>query len=537
MTVDIYHQPLAKFYIDNTSSCPPLVSTLVKESQGEDMFEWRFDDGNTNTTDANLTYSWDNTDIDNIQIYKLELWVNTANSCKDSSSLDLSVFPKVTADYTIDKTGGCSPLEDVQFTNTSTSPATQFFWSFGDGATTNMENPVHDFANVGITDRIYNIFFKASSEYNCWDTITKQVTVYIQPDAEFYVDPVLLTFPDNIVALDNKTNSGPFSYLWEFGDINNSTSTDEEPGSFEYEHWGYKVIELGVTSQTNSNCVDNFSDTILIQPPKVNADFTTNINGGCWDGGLEVQFTAEPSAYAEVYDYEWDFGDGGIGEGQYITHVFDKVGTYNVQLKAISTEGAGEDYAYKKINVYANPEVSFEVSPKLAMLDPSTLEARVKFYNTSLCNDTAGCAYTWEFGDGNTALSRDVTHGYTELGKYDITLTAETAHGCRDSLTLYEEVEIIGAGQIAFPNAFTPDGTGPAENETFIPLSEGVIEYELFIYNRWGELIFTTKNLSEGWDGNIKGEPAKPDVYVWKAQGKFTNGRTFELAGDVTLIR
>ena len=66
---------------------------------------------------------------------------------------------------------------------------------------------------------------------------------------------------------------------------------------------------------------------------------------------------------------------------------------------------------------------------------------------------------------------------------------------------------------------------------------EGVIKYELYIYNRWGELIFTTKDLNAGWDGKINDDYAKPDVYVWKASGNFTNGRGFELAGDVTLVR
>ncbi len=540
LTVDIYHQPLANFYIDKTSSCPPLESTLSKLSEGEDMFEWRFGDGNTNTTDANLAYSWDNTDIDNIQYYKLELWVGTNHHCKDSMSFDLSVFPKVVADYSMSANSGCNPVTDVQFTNQSTSPATQFFWSFGDGSTTNLENPTHDFANIGMTDKTYDIFFRASSEYNCWDTITKQIDVYVQPDAEFYIDPTLMIFPDNIVSIDNKTNSGPFDYLWEFGNIDESTSTIEEPSQFEYEHWGEKIIELSVTSQTNPDCFDYYVDTVIILPPKVNANFTTNIAGGCLDEGLEVEFTAAGSAFNETYQYDWEFGDGERGSGQYINHTYTEPGVYYVKLTARSTEytEVEEDFAYKTISVYANPVANFEVSPNFAMLDPSTLEARVKFYNLSVCTDTT-CAYTWEFGDGETANSTDVTHGYRELGIFDVTLTAVASniYECTHSLTKENAVEIIGAGQIAFPNAFTPDGMGPVENETFRPLAEGVIEYELFVYNRWGEMIFTTKDLSQGWNGTIDGEPAKPDVYVWKAQGKYTNGKSFELAGDVTLIR
>ncbi|MBU8893049.1 MAG: PKD domain-containing protein [Bacteroidales bacterium] len=535
MEVDVYHQPLSKFFIDNTSSCPPLLSTLIKQSEGEDMFEWRFDDGNpNNTTDANLTYSWPNTDVDVIQTYNLELWVGTFNNCKDSVSLDLNVFPLVDADFTIDNNEGCSPLEDVNFTNESTSPATQFFWSFGDGSTTNMENPAHDFANIGITDRTYDVFFRASSEYNCWDTITKQVTVYVQPNAEFYVDPVLLTFPDNIVGVDNKTNSGPFDYLWKFGDIDNTESDAEEPGSFEYEHWGEKIIELTAISQTNIDCNDYYADTITIIPPEVNADFTSNINEGCLADGLEVQFTAAGSAYSEDYSYSWEFGDGKTGTGQYINHIYEEAGIYYVKMTASSTEGMGEDYEYKTIQVYSNPTANFEVSPALVMLNID-LEARVEFFNLSECSDTSGCSYVWDFGDGSTGISRDVTHQYTELGIYDIGLTVTSFNNCVDSLFKPGAVEVIGAGQISFPNAFTPNGDGL--NDVFRPVSEGVIKYELLVYTRWGELIFTTKDLSAGWDGKIQGEYAKPEVYVWKAEGKFTNGRAFELAGDITLIK
>ena len=525
--INVYHQPLSKFFIDKTSSCPPLVSNLVKESEGEDMFEWRFGDGTTNTTDASLTYTYPNTLIDVVQSYTLELWVGTVNNCKDSTSLDLSVFPDVITDFTYDEEG-CSPLVS-SFNNTSTSPAQYFFWNFDDGNTSNQEDPIHEFTNTWNADRIYNVYMKASSEYNCWDTITKPVTVYVQPIAEFNVEPIVQKFPENKVFIDNRSNPGPFNYSWDFGDYESSTS--EEPNVHEYEHWGEYDIKLTINSQT-SDCNDDITKSITVLPPDINADFTTNIDGGCLNDGLYVEFTAAASAFSEVYTYAWDFGDGTTGTGSNVSHTYENAGSYYVKMTA-SGEG-GEDFEYKTIRAYSNPKANFEVSPTLAMLNID-LEARVEFYNLSECNDTEGCAYEWDFGDGGTAISRDVTHNYTEIGVYDIALFVTTANGCRDSLTLYEEVEIIGAGKIAFPNAFTPNGDGL--NDDFRPVSEGVIKYELLVYNRWGELIFTTKDLSDGWDGKINSDFAKPDVYVWKAQGNFTNGRAFEIAGDVTLIR
>jgi len=62
------------------------------------------------------------------------------------------------------------------------------------------------------------------------------------------------------------------------------------------------------------------------------------------------------------------------------------------------------------------------------------------------------------------------------------------------------------------------------------------MEYHLLIFNRWGEMVFESFNLSAGWDGLYKGKPAKQDVYMWKVIGKYINGRGFIKTGDVTLL-
>ena len=102
------------------------------------------------------------------------------------------------------------------------------------------------------------------------------------------------------------------------------------------------------------------------------------------------------------------------------------------------------------------------------------------------------------------------------------------------------------SGDIQFPNAFTPGNNGPTDgvydprsfdNDHFFPIYEGVEDYRLEIFNRWGELLFTTENVKVGWDGYYRGKPAKQDVYVWKAYAKFSDGRETTLKGDVTLLR
>lgn len=539
--VTAYHQPLAKINVlSETAGCPApdeLSVTMQSESIGYDSFEWRFGDpaNTTNTVDNIVTFGYPNLTVNDIKIYKPGLYVETVNGCSHiDTSITLSVFPRVNADFTMDIDEGCSPLS-VEFQNASTEPATQFYWVFNDGSTGNKDTLIHTFVNDTYVDKVYNVMLVATSDYNCTDNVTKPITVNAQPKAIFNPSPSVQTFPEARVWMQSGSNNQPWDYLWEFGDIDGTTSTSSNLEYFDYQHWGYKYITLTLNS-TTSNCSATRKDTVLINPPDVNADFDANVYEGCEP--LLVEFTAALSPYypAENYSYEWDFGDGSATvTGETPVHGFEK-GTYSVKLTAYSNEpGGGQDVRYKKIRVYAKPVANFDAIPRESMLNQN-LQARVEFYNLSECNDTSGCAWLWDFGDGNQSIQENVVHNYTEVGEYDVQLTVTTANGCDTTITKNNYIEIIGEGDIEFPNAFTPHNDDGL-NDIFRPVHKGVIEYELLIYNRWGELIYQTEDISEGWDGTVKGEPAKPDVYVWKASGKFTNGRSFEIAGDVTLIR
>ena len=104
----------------------------------------------------------------------------------------------------------------------------------------------------------------------------------------------------------------------------------------------------------------------------------------------------------------------------------------------------------------------------------------------------------------------------------------------------------VASGELTFPNAFTPGSTGPTDgtydprsfdNDVFFPRYSGVEAYRLEVFNRWGELLFVSDDVRKGWDGYYRGQPAKQDVYVWKAFARFSDGRETMLKGDVTLLR
>ena len=104
-------------------------------------------------------------------------------------------------------------------------------------------------------------------------------------------------------------------------------------------------------------------------------------------------------------------------------------------------------------------------------------------------------------------------------------------------------------GSIRVPNAFTPNPTGPGSgqvkrnpgfgelNDVFYALIVGAETYELNIFNKWGELLFVSKDQEIGWDGYYKGELCKQDTYVWKVKATFADGETVVKTGDLLLLR
>jgi gliding motility-associated-like protein len=155
------------------------------------------------------------------------------------------------------------------------------------------------------------------------------------------------------------------------------------------------------------------------------------------------------------------------------------------------------------------------------------------FYNLS----ENGSTYFWTFGDGGFSYEEQPVYTYVNEGVYTVSLYVESIHGCKDTLIIPDAVVAESSCEMIFPNAFAPAGANLSENRVFKPIYRGVEDYELNIFNQWGELIFVSNDPNVGWDGMYRGDLCKLDVYVWKATWVCINGEKFSRAGDVTLLR
>ena len=204
------------------------------------------------------------------------------------------------------------------------------------------------------------------------------------------------------------------------------------------------------------------------------------------------------------------------------------------------------DYSQSlKITVIPILTANFGINPGTPIKIPNYT---FTFTNTSLGSPVR---YAWDFGDKTTSSEQNPSHTYATWGVYQIKLVVTNILGCTSEV--YQTVEILHIpGYLYVPNAFEPSGVKD-ELKTFKPEGSGIASYSLKIFNKWGQIIWETKNLnengspSEGWDGTMNGLPAPQGIYIWmikatlidrtKWEGMKYEGRKERDVGEIYLIR
>ena len=531
IVITVNPKPIADYTINTNESCQPVDITFTNNSTLRDSCSWIFGDGtfNSNNCQPNLIHTYTNTQSLVPLDYLSELRVYTDKGCSDTLTRNIRVKPQVIANFSGD-TVACSPF-DATFRSQSFG-AVNYRWNFGDGAIGTGQVANHVFTNTGSVDSLYTVTLTASSLFNCDDVFTRTVRVHPTPLVGFTVTPLTQEFPDTTVFVTNTTNNGNWSYFWEFGD--GKSSQLQNPGSHNYATWGTYTIQLKASSL---NCSDSTEIPIIIEAPTPVADFG-NPAEGCEP--FQVTFQNK-TLYGQTY--EWDFGDGGRSNAENPTHTYFNEGEYTVTLDVVGFPPGKTDQITKVnyIKVNKEPSADFITNTSKVFIpnDP------VIFSNRSQNADS----YRWEFGDGNSSGEQSPTYLYTEEGEFLVLLIAYTNEGCVDSTyapaTIIAELE----GRIQVPNAFTPNPNGsnggvvninPGAgnfNDVFYAKVNGTTKYELNIFNKWGELLFVSKDINKGWDGYYRGKIAPQDAYVWKVIVQFADGTQQVKVGDLMLLR
>ncbi|MDQ3110559.1 MAG: PKD domain-containing protein [Bacteroidota bacterium] len=272
------------------------------------------------------------------------------------------------------------------------------------------------------------------------------------------------------------------------------------------------------------------------------ATFTVNVNAlpvitfsgdtlsGCIP--LCVDFTA--SSNPALVSCTWNFGDNTTATGATPPqHCYLNSGQYNVTVHVTDVNGCKDSLTVNNyITVFPTPVAAFNIISN----NPTTVEeSNVVIDDLSIGGDTC----YWDFGDGNQLVvpgCGDVSNLYEDIGTYQITQIVVNNGGCSD--TIVYDVYIIPNTIIYIPNTFTPNGNG--SNDFFFAYGEYINDFHMMVFDRWGNLIFESRDQAVGWDGRANGGKniAQEDTYVYVVTyTEEFSARKHKIIGHVNLIR
>ena len=520
-SIVVYPAPQVNFSVAPDSVCINEPFTFTNLSSNLSNSFWTFGDGGTSgLTNPQYAYSQPGN-------YSVTLvGTSITNGCIDSVIHIVQVSQNSISSFTANALSGCVPF-NVQFTNSSSNSAYQS-WNFGDGNSSTAISPGHIFTVPGT----YEVQLITESTSGCSDTSVVSITVHPVPVSNFTFVSSNTCYTPVIVTMTNNS-TGAINYSWDFGNGQTSSNTNT---SVTYNNPGTYLISL--VAENQYGCQSEYTQTITVYPTPV-AQFQLPTSVACAN---DVLFFASESLFADSVN--WIMGDGSILSGTPVNYAYTDPGNYFITLIAFGAGGCGDTLiSNSSITINPDPVANFEY---VNVQIPDPLNGTVEFTNLS----QGATNYTWFFANDTTSNEINPIHQFYTYGTYNTTLVAINEFGCTDTLGMDVVVDFFNG--LFLPNAIYP-GSGIFGISHFIPKGVGLKEYELQIYDDWGNLIWQTTALdingrpSEFWDGTFNGVPVQQDAYVWKVSAVFLDNAIWEgndmktnkikKSGTVTVIR
>jgi gliding motility-associated-like protein len=514
--------------------------------------------------------------------------INNVNNCgPKQTNQTIQIYPNILINLFPDKTEICGG-DQVTFTNPTAGGTTHHWFYRQQGVVEERDertfvaasDQTFTFNNTTtLNPIIYELVYEVNNANCAADTVI-EVTVYREVAAAFSkTNPVPLFIGGNANMTFTNTSAPidgtEFRYDWDFG-----TAAAQAPVSgigpfnFNYTAPGTKTVRLVATNlvalANGISCASTYQETFNIVLPPLVAGFEYTPQATCFPANITI---TRNLATGNVF--EWRLVDGNgrqllVTNDTLPTFTISSAGRYAIfqtTRNSLTGQSASADNAATgnnaapynaPIDIYQTPFAGFEARPTVVYVPDTQLQV----FNMSsspvdpLTATSYPIEYRWYFGDGTDTLSTadspenfEPSHFYINEGAYDIALLAVNDHGngaiCYD--TAIKRIQAKAAGFTRIPNAFTPSTNGPtggvgaggnSVNDVFLPVAKGIVEFQMQIFDRWGNLVFQSLDKTIGWDGYDKNGNLLPaGVYVYKLTLRLSNDQRTTQIGDVTLIR
>jgi gliding motility-associated-like protein len=412
--IEVYAQPEAEFTVTTECNQDP---TVFSDQSMTDIgvvseWAWTFGDGNT-STNQNPSHTYNNPGN-----YTATLHITTDNGCTDEISYPVTVHPLPVPNFSFAEV--CDG-NDVDFNNQSTiitGTIASYSWNFGDGNSSTDEHPTHQYSTAGT----YTVTLIATSEYDCSESISQDITVYPMPTANFNSTTVCanqvtqLTDQSTVAAPSNIT-----TWLWDIENNGLNNYFNQNP-NHTFPVGGTYDVKLYI--ETEFGCSDEIVLQVDVHPVPV-ADFS--VPNVCLGETNEFTDLSEVAS-GIIASWDWNFGDGNSSTQQNPSHIYGDIGFYTVTLLVTTDQGCTHQTS-SQVEIYTSPTPNF-VALEDCFYDP-----------IAFTDATSGIITNWEwdFGDGGSSTNQNPTHTFSNPGVYDVTLTVSTQLGCEGTATYQVE--------------------------------------------------------------------------------------------------
>jgi gliding motility-associated-like protein len=411
----------------------------------------------------------------------------------------------------------CAGFE-VAFTHDSFLPTESptFLWDFGvegdDNATSTEEFPTFTFPGPGF----YDVTLIVLPGEQCSDTLTQTIPVFplLEPDIEM---PLSACVGEEIDFFAAGSYTADAEFDWEFSGASIEGSNVENPTSISFQSAGFFPVILTISE---NNCERSASLMLQVFDLPV-ANFEANITETCPPGFIE--FSSLSQTFNAEHYIEWFANDIYLGQGSTLNQEFTETGFYDIKAVLHSTSNCIAtdtlqltDY----IRVFPVPSAEFSLTPgRVVEIEDSNFSFKV-------LEDNLDCIFTI---GGNIFESCNFSFQPDDAGIYPLHLSVINEFGCENTT----EIDLVVNGILLYvPNAFSPNGDGV--NDVFKPVVVGANNYTLQVFDRWGNLIFETNDVNQGWDGD---SATDAQVYNYKILvTNFLNQETLKM-GSITVLK
>jgi len=437
----------------------------------------------TESLSITITYSGD---CGQNQTETITVWI------VDQTPLEVNLLDQVVID--------CSSGDPLNLIATPTggTPNYSYLWSTGEGTSFINVNPL-------VTTTYYVTVTDECGYQSVYDSV--EVVIPVNPPLNLLVsNDTAVMCPNSPVDLFSSVTGGAGGYSWDWS--NGSTSQDISIQTMETNQYSLTVTDMCGASASESVLVTVVIPVITVQPYGA----TTICPGDSTDIGVLV------SNGTGVYDYSWNTNET-------TSEITVKPSSSSVYYVSVTDSCAAHYEVVESVSVIVDkPIAEFSLG-----VDNIVVKKPVDFINES----TGAVSYYWEFDNNDYSTETNPSTTYYNEGEVTVMLVAENAAGCVDTVyhTYYVNPEML----FFVPNAFSPNGDG--KNDYFFGDGVGVQDYEMRIFNRWGEMIFISYSQRETWDGRVNGIIAPNGVYVWKVFLKGFDGTDYKKTGHVSLLR